>query len=414
MRSNLPARSALQPAVAAFAAGLVLLTVSPLAGQQNPAAGAKPSKANYRIEGLQITELIQDPKNYISEASVDARGTEAIAVYVRHRGFRHTDDGSIMFVASHDSGRTWDATTHVVAMPQSERWGFTSPACLMLKDGTYLVLALANTAVGQRAGSEARFRGGYVVRSTDRGKTWSKPELIDAWPMRYVGIWDNPIEMPDGTLLLAVYGTVDEAHGVGTYQEPARATLLLSDDKGLNWYAYGTIAYDPSRLRHFYEPGIARTTDGRIVALLRERVGVFGNNPPGGYLYFTESEDGGATWSPYKRTEVWGYPADLVTLKDGSILNIYGHRKDPMSVKVVVSEDGRSWKEQNASVLYDAPNYDTRDLKASTGAIDTGYRHIGYPSACVLDDGTVLAIFHSFDAQRKQIVLVARFRMVRN
>jgi hypothetical protein len=220
--------------------------------------------------------------------------------------------------------------------------------------------------------------------------------------------------MPDGTLLLAVYGTVDEARAVGTYTEPSRATLLWSDDQGLNWYAYGTIAYDPSGLRHFYEPSIARTLDGRLVALSRERLGVFGNNPPGGYLHFSESEDGGATWSPSRRTEVWGYPADLVTLKDGSILNVYGHRKDPMSVKVVVSPDGRSWREQNASMLYEAPNYDTRGLGGSTGAIDTGYRHIGYPSACVLDDGVILTAFHSFDVNRKQIVLLARFRMVKN
>jgi hypothetical protein len=299
-------------------------------------------------------------------------------------------------------------------MAESERWGFTSPACILLKDGTILVFAVANTAVGQRSGSESRFRGGYVVRSTDRGKTWTTPERIDGWPLRAAAPWDNPIEMPDGNLVMAVYGTMDEAHGVGTYREASRATLLWSDDKGLSWYAYGTIAYDPSGLRHFYEPGVARTSDGRLVALLRERLGVFGNNPPGGYLFFTESEDGGATWSPYKRTDLWGYPADLVALKDGSVLNIYGHRRDPMSVKVAVSEDGRTWREKNASILYSAPNYDTRDLAASKGAIDTGYRHIGYPSACVLDDGTVLAVFHSFNADRKQIVLVSRFRMVRN
>jgi sialidase-1 len=385
-----------------------------LAAAVSTAAGQEKAAPNYRIQGLEIQEVLKDPKNFISEASIDARGDEVVVVYVRHRGLRHTDDGSIMFVASHDGGRTWDLSTHVVAMPESERWGFTSPACLILKDGTILAFAVANTAVGERAGSESRFRGGYVARSTDRGRTWSKPERIDAWPMRVAGPWDNPLEMPDGTLVLAVYGTVDNAQGVGTYRETSRAALLWSDDKGVSWYAYGTIAYDPSGLRHFYEPSIARTPDGRLVALSRERLGVFGNNPPGGYLYFSESEDGGATWSPYRRTEVWGYPADLVTLKDGSILNVYGHRKDPMSVKVVVSEDGRSWREQNASILYNAPNYDTRDLASNKAVIDSGYRHVGYPSACVLDDGTVLAAFHSFNEDRKQIVLVARFRMVKN
>jgi hypothetical protein len=400
---NKQAFSRLATTIVALA--LLITTASSQQPQRTP---------NYRIQDLKIQELVQDPDNFISEASIDCRGNEVIAVYVRHRGLRHSDDGSIMFVASHDGGKTWDSASRVVAMPESARWGFTSPACLRLKDGTTLTFAVANTAVGQRAGSESRFRGGYVARSADGGKTWSTPERIDAWPLRVAGPWDNPVEMPDGNLVMAVYGTMNSAHGVGTYSEPSRATLLWSDDKGLNWYAYGTIAYDPSGLRHFYEPSITRTRDGRLVSLSRERLGVFGNNPPGGYLYFSESEDDGATWSPYRRTGVWGYPADLVTLKDGSILNVYGHRKDPMSVKVVVSEDGRSWREENASVLYTAPNYDTRGLAASKGAIDSGYRHIGYPSACVLDDGTVLGIFHSFNADRKQIVLLARFRMEKN
>lgn len=383
------------------AAGLLALVLTTAAGQEK----------NYHVQDLKISEIVKDPDNFISEASIDSRRNDVIAVYVRHRGLHHSDDGSIMFLASHDGGQNWDQATHVVAMPQSALWGFTSPACILLKDGTILVFAVANTAVGQKTGSESRFRGGYVARSTDHGKTWTAPQRIDAWPLRVAGPWDNPLEMPDGTLVMAVYGTADSALGVGTYREPSRATLLWSDDKGLNWYAYGTIAYDPSGLRHFYEPSIARTPDGRLVALSRERLGVFGNNPPGGYLYFSESEDGGASWSPYRRTEIWGYPADLVTLKDGSILNVYGHRKDPMSVKVVVSGDGRSWREQNASILYNAPNYDARDLGSSKGVIDSGYRHIGYPSACVLDDGTVLAVFHSFNADRKQIVLMARFRM---
>lgn len=369
---------------------------------------------NYRVEGLQIQELVEDADNFISEASIDTRGNEAMAVYVRHRGLRHSDDGDILFVASHDGGRTWDRGSLTVAMRQSANWGFTSPACFILQDGTLLAFALVNTAVGRVEGTEARFRGGFVARSTDGGKTWSAPERIDAWPLRVAGIWDNPIEMPDGTLRLAVYGARDSGYAVGTYQDPSRATLLYSSDKGLSWHAYGTIAYDASGLRQFYEPGVARTKDGRLVALTRERLGVFSNNPPAGYLFFSESEDGGATWTPQRRTEVWGYPADLVTLKDGSVLNVYGHRKDPMSVKVMVAEDGRDWKEENASVLYAAPNYDTRDLSASRGAIDTGYRHIGYPSASVLDDGTVVAVFHSFNEKRKQIVLVARFRMVKN
>src|SRR5512133_852130 len=101
---------------------------------------------NYRIENLSVTEIVKDPANFISEASIDSRGNEVVVVYVRHPGLRHSDDGSIMFVASHDGGKTWDLNSLAVAMPQSQRWGFTSAACLILKDGTILAFAVANTA----------------------------------------------------------------------------------------------------------------------------------------------------------------------------------------------------------------------------------------------------------------------------
>ena len=345
---------------------------------------------------------------------IESQGDEVVATYIKHRGLRHTDDGSVVFIRSHDGGRTWDAGTHTVAMRQHADWGFTSAGVQLLRDGTVLALGLSNLVVGHRSGSESRFRHGYIARSTDGGKTWRDPEIIDAWPMRGAAVWDDPLELADGTLLLAAYGAFQDPKTVGTVSDPSRNVLLWSEDQGRNWACYGTIAYDPAGLHHFYEPGIAQAPDGRLVALSRHRHAVFGNVPPGGYLFFSESEDEGVSWTPFRRTDVWGYPADLVTLQDGSILSVYGHRKDPMSVKVVVSEDGRQWSEANSIVLYEAPNYDGRGPVVSKRAIDSGYRHIGYPSATVLDDGTVLAAFHSFDEERKQIVLLARFRAVRN
>jgi hypothetical protein len=300
----------------------------------------------------------------------------------------------------------------VVALAQHKDWGMAAGATQILSDGTILVLGFCNMIADHRAGSEARFRRGYVTRSTDSGQIWSAPEVVDGWPLRGVAIWDDPLEMPDGTLVMAGYGQLDSAKVTDNYQEPTRSVLLWSDDRGENWYNYGTIAFDPAGVHHFCEPGMARTPDGRLVALSRELHVVFGNNPPGGNLFFSESEDGGASWSPFRRTDLWGYPADLVTLKDGSILSIYGYRRDPMSVRVTVSEDGRTWSKDNEIVLYHAPNYDTRDLSVSKHIIDDGYRHTGYPSAAVMDDGTVLAVFHSYNEDRKQIVLLARFNVV--
>lgn len=355
-----------------------------------------------KIVDLQTSEVVKDDDNFIAEASIDSVKDEVVMVYSRQRGMKHSDDGSIVFIKSKDGGLTWDYSSHVVALKQYRDWGFTSPAVKILNDGTIIVLAHTNMRLGHKqrnCPAAAGCKGAYITRSNDGGQSWSQPEPVNAWPMRHIGIWDNPVELEDGTLLVAVYG-----------HEPSRSALLWSDDRGFSWYYYGTIAYDPAGIHLFYEPGITITPDGRLVALSRQHYEIIRCSPPGGYLFFSESDDGGASWTRFKRTGIWGYPADLVKLNDGRILSVYGHRKDPMSVKIALSEDGRTWNQSDSEILYNTPNIEKADGITFSG-LDRGYRHIGYPSSTVLEDGTVLSVFHSFNKDKKQIVLLARYKI---
>ena len=365
------------------------------------------------IEDLQITEPVQDSDNFITEASIDARGDEVVLAYVRMRGLAHGDDGSIMLIRSQDRGQTWDQSTHVVAMEQRKTWGFTSPGLKLLRDGTIIVVAHANAEVALRHRQQCLFRGGYIARSTDGGITWSVPEPIKAYPIQTPNIWDNPLELEDGSLLLGVSGTVTHARATSAtagHFDPSRAALLKSDDLGETWFCIGTIAYDPAGLHIFHEPGVALLPDGRLISLCRQHYEVCQSNPPGGFLFFAESSDGGASWTPFRKTGLWGYPADPVVLLDGSVLCAYGHRTDLLCVKIALSRDGRTWEEACSRILYEAPNFTAEAaIQKSRGTLDTGYRHIGYPSCTALDDGRILTVFHSFDEQRKQIVLLASY-----
>ena len=47
------------------------------------------------------------------------------------------------------------------------------------------------------------------------------------------------------------------------------------------------------------------------------------------------SEDDGFSWTPPKWTNIWGYPAELIPLKDGRYLMIYGYRRPPYGVRGV-------------------------------------------------------------------------------
>jgi hypothetical protein len=366
-------------------------------------------KIDFGVDDLEIREVVRDPDNFIAEAGIDARGQHVALVYSRYRGMRHSDDGSILFASSHDGGRSWSEPADTVCLEQFETWGFTSPGVKILADGSILAIAHANAIAGEPTGRTSRFRGAFMARSQDEGKSWSRPEPISAWPMRHINIWDSPLELDDGALLLAVSGTTENAAIHGSYAESSRSALLRSDDGGRRWYSYGTIAHDPAGIHTFYEPGIACAADGALVALSRQHYELQGSSPPGGCLFVTRSEDGGASWSGFHKTGLWGYPADVVTLPGGHLLCAYGYRRDPLSIKVALSRDGVAWSERNAREIYRPPAVAPGEGHPSAG-LDAGYRHIGYPSAVVLETGKLLVAFHSFDASsRKQIVLLASF-----
>src|SRR5262249_54802637 len=130
--------------------------------------------------------------------------------------------------------------------------------------------------------------------------------------------------------------------------ESTRAALMRSDDGGENWEYYATLGYDPASIIDYEEPALLRLRDGRLVCLMRTHV-----NPSGDArnLALTLSEDEGQSWTPPRWTDIWGYPAELIALRDGRYLMVYGYRRPPYGVRGCVSEDGVSWSVANEFVI---------------------------------------------------------------
>ena len=289
-----------------------------------------------------------------------------------------------VMLRSSDDGRNWSIKT--VVDDETYRFSQTEDTPVtQLSDGTLLVnlysWAITPLPPGfplRCADSESfvplerpftfTFEGSWLVRSTDNGRTWSArtPLAVEGLPRLSARV--PVLEMPDGSLLLAVCAAVEPGSRIIT------SWVIRSTDQGATWEEHAVMAQDPDKVMGFVEPCMLRCSNGEFIAMLRP--GDAGEH--NGYLFQTNSTDDGRTWSEPVRTRMWGYPAHLLELRDGRVLCTYGHRREPFGVRACVSADGgRSWDIENEIVLRD----------------DGGCMDLGYPSAVEFDDGRVLVAY---------------------
>lgn len=396
------------------------------------------------IKNVSHVTIYKDPEGKHCENQVvvkQLKNGEVMAVFNEERFPYHHDTGQTVFLRSFDNGRTWDPSTRCTPVPWTATTGNWDCGLLETNDGTLLIsftmcafFKRGITAEQPSWSSEPmtsewgdwtwayrlrRWIGTFVIKSRDQGKTWTNPIPVNVLPLKHAGTRLGAWQLPSGPILLGVYGRIRGYEEEGEY-ESTRSALIRSDDNGENWEYYSTLAYDPATIIDYEEPALLRLKDGRLVCFLRTHV-----NPSGDAknLVVVVSEDDGFSWSPPKWTNIWGYPAELTPLQDGRYLMVYGYRRPPYGVRGIVSEDGINWDAKNEFVIRmgGVPGYHTEDQPASTmmdptsgrmlsGGIDWKnpglYQHIGYPSVCQLQNGTILAAYHEWSDDPKPIQYV--------
>jgi len=174
---------------------------------------------------------------------------------------------------------------------------------------------------------------GMMMRSTDEGKTWSKPERL---PEGFLGpIKNKPVELVDGSLLCPS----------STEDKGWRIHMERMSDLGKSWTK--SDALNSTKSFDAIQPTILLHPDNRLQALCRSKQGRIAE---------IWSEDGGKTWGPMKATELPNPSSgiDAVTLRDGRHLLVYNpttRERTPLSIGI--SHDGKTW--QTAFNLEDAP-----------------------------------------------------------
>ncbi len=305
---------------------------------------------------------------------------------------------------------------------------------------------------GSREAHVCPFGRVELIRSTDEGQSWSRPQVVLDTPIddRDAGI----IETPAGSLLVTTFtslvyqkqkgyekaawrqaeiGTtqaqresllgawmsrstdggltwslpyrvpVTSPHGVivsakGRLLYPGKRYpdaggeigLAESRDDGQSWQWLSTIPARPGdKAIDYHELHGVEAADGRLVVHIRN------HNPTNAQETLqTESSDGGKTWTTPHAIGVWGLPSHLLRLKDDRLVMSYGYRRTPRGNHLRVSRDnGKTWSE---------PVILSED----------GQADLGYPSSVELANGDIFTLWYeALQAGTPAVLRSSRIRL---
>ncbi|MBI1325830.1 sialidase [bacterium] len=238
----------------------------------------------------------------IPALTVSKSGTLLCVYDMRRRMGRDLqEDIDIGLSRSVDGGRTWEPVQVIMDMGEygglpQELNGCSDPG-IIVDHETGEIFCFAVWMHGKPGkhqwvddGSEPGFEIGksaqmLMVRSTDDGKSWSKPENLTR-ALKKPEWWllapapQSGFQMPDGTLVMPVQGRTGRA------DKETFATIMTSSDHGRTW-TVGNAGYSGGN-----ECQAVRLNDGRIMLNIR--------NDHERYRAVVVTGDLGKTWTPHE------------------------------------------------------------------------------------------------------------------
>jgi hypothetical protein len=343
-----PARYACFPGLAASPAGDALYTSFGVKGRAThfDTADTRTTRMESRDGGATWREIAAFPADAVPDMP---NGTVKAA------------DGALIRIGQH--WRRW--------YPMDRLGSFT---------GRYDIVTSSSRA-GREPNTFSVCSGGYVERSEDGGKKWTRTELpaLDTY-MSGSSPWSNA-QLPDGTALRAFWVRRGKPDG---------GEVVVVRTKDGKTAEIATAIKDPANKRVFTEETLLHVTSKGDVWLLTR---VHGAGAP---MWQAVSRDGGRTWTA-RATDIdarQSPPSGLVTLDDGRLVMVYGYRDAPSGIRAVVSEDeGLTWRTDHVLVLRsDGDGFD-----------------LGYPRAVKLPGGDVLAVYYYATEDQVRHIACTRF-----
>lgn len=301
-------------------------------------------------------ELGANPQAF-SLDQVDAQGRSTKRILASWTRNADAPDASLnnSRMASDDSGQIFEPDKALAP-------DFPMMAGTRLRDGSVLA---ADFVPKREASGLDEFRVTHSVDGARSWQEWKAPIHENLWDLSWYRIHRDLVELGDGTLLLGAYGygTID---GV----TKGYSLVLESADGGRNWQQRSLPNLGSGYSTN--EMGFTRTSDGRLIAVLRPDKSQPNQLPE--RMLQTFSDDDGRSWLPLQPFQPpQGMPNNGIMPKpmlqpNGQLLLTYGRPDN----NVVVSRDGtgRTWDAGvNLYARYPGENLNRRWM-GSSGNMD--------------------------------------------
>jgi len=224
------------------------------------------------------------------------------------------------------------------------------------------------------------------------------------------GLWSDPVRVsvtaPHGPILLSNGEIFYLGMKMWQLQDDNKTMskgsikAIKSFDGGETWVDMGDIPTDDDAC-NYHEPHVVELPSGKLIGLIRyqkprkKKNNIIGMKFDDFYIYQTESEDGGKTWTKAHPTGVYGSPPHVIRHSSGALVCVYGYRKEPYGIRAMISDDeGKTWNS---------------DIVLRDDGINTD---LGYPASIELKDGSIFTVYYQKLVGDKQAsILWTRWRI---
>ena len=322
-----------------------------------------------------------------------------IACLYRQGTSKHSYDGVLVLQISSDYGASWSDPVIVfdgrsLRPPQS----VVSGRVCQTRSGELLVtfglVDASHPDVYAFSEQGMTFeRQICASRSSDGGKTWSHPAVIDTSPYPLAGITAKPFGLPGGEICVPIEISLPSG-AQGT-------AAAFSSDNGLTFAPLVTFAADHSGQRSLCDAHFATLASSDLLMLLWT---FLQDGERTIDVHQSVSSDRGRTWSAPQGTGIQGQVTVPLELSAGDVIAVSNHREPPQGIQLWASDGRGTWDSDHPVQMWDLR--ESRVLgqptvnappPADEGGIWEALQAFtfGTPDLVALADGSIVMVYYA-------------------